>query len=717
MRIWDYARVSFAHSIRGPAEKVTEGPGNLDHFLRPDGVAVVGASTNPSKLGYGIARNLVEGGYPGYVALVNAKGGVLFDRPLYDSITAVPRHVDLAVILVPAGLVPEVLEEVGTCRIPAAIIASGGFGEQGVDGTLLEQRCLAIARRYGIRLLGPNCIGILDTHLPLDTTFLPLPGPPKGEIAFVSQSGAVCAIVADWAKSLDLGISKLISLGNQLDITETDVLGPIQRDPLSAVVTLYLEGVDDGRRFVRELRSLSQKKPVIVLKVGRSDDGRRAVSSHTGAMAGSDAGYEAAFRRAGVVRAGGLEQLFDFARALAWCPPATGSRTAVLTNAGGPGITAVDAIVGSGLDMARLRPETESKLKAVLPAAASASNPVDMLASATPGQYRECAEILVQSSDVDGLIIVLPPPPTSRAEDVVEALVPVIEASQKPVVVATMGGPLIEEAVRRLRINRIPQYASAERAVDALSALTKRARWLSDITSPQGATVTFNSGRRTGLAEAIESGTVGSAGFLDMETGMAILRASGIPIEPLVSADSAATACEAAEKIGFPVVLKTGSPDVVHKTDEGGVRLAIPDADTLHTAYEEMKAQTVYIQRMIPAGHDVIVGCIRDSQFGAMLMFGSGGTDAEVTSDVAFALAPITAQDVAHLLDNTVAGRKLSSVRGRPQADREALIEVLHRMGLLMAENDAIEEIEINPLRIFEKGSGACALDIRVRVV
>ena len=323
-------------------------------FFEPKGIVLVGASRNPMKLGFGLARNLVQSGYEGAIHFVNPGGGTLLERPLHTQIAAVPDPVDLAVLLVPAPAMPQTVADCGQRGIRAAILAAGGFRETGAVGAALEEECLQVAQQYGIRLIGPNCIGLLDTHLPLDTTFLPPPGPTAGAVAFISHSGAICAAVIDWARGQGFGLSRLLSLGNQLDVQETDVLTAVAADPHTRVVTLYLEGVSDGRRFVQVAEQVSREKPVLALKVGRFASGQRAVASHTGALAGQESAFDAAFQRAGVMRAETSEELFDWARALAWCPLPQGRRVAVLTNAGGPGVTAADALESLGLQLAAL---------------------------------------------------------------------------------------------------------------------------------------------------------------------------------------------------------------------------------------------------------------------------------------------------------------------------------------------------------------------------
>jgi len=419
----------------------------FEGLLSPRGVAVIGASQNPNKLGYGVARNLVVSGYPGAIHFVNPGGGYLFDRPLHPDVGSVPDPVDLAVIMIPAQSVPEVLEACGKRGIGFAIVGSGGFSETGEEGIRLEQQCMEIAQSYGIRVLGPNCIGYLDTHLPIDTSFLPLPGPIKGDIAFLSHSGAICEAVIDWARGQGFGLSRLLSLG-----------APTAADPNTRVIAMYLEGVGDGEKFIEQARKVTLDVPVVAIKVGRSEGGRAAVVSHTGALAGRDVAFDAAFRKAGVIRARHSEEMFDWARALAWCQPPSGPNMAVLTNAGGPGVIAADALDDNGLRLAKLADHTRDELSAFLPQAASLKNPVDMLAGAGPREYADSLRLLLADDGVDGIIVILPPPPVTTAAEVAGAIIPVIQTATKPVLIALMGEELIAHAARLFRGARIPDY-------------------------------------------------------------------------------------------------------------------------------------------------------------------------------------------------------------------------------------------------------------------
>lgn len=698
---------------------------SLDAFFKPRGIAIVGASQHPSKLGYGLARNLVQSDYRGSIHFVNPKGGELLDREIYPDIATIQDPVDLAVLLIPAPAVPRAVRQCGERGIPAVIIASGGFRETGSEGEALEKECLRIAKEYEMRLVGPNCIGILDTHLPMDTTFLPPPGPPAGDVAFISHSGAICAAVIDWARGQGFGLSRLVSLGNQVDVNETDMLAPVVDDRYTRVVTLYLEGVADGRRFVDEAAKATRKKPVIALKVGRFESGQRAVASHTGALAGQESAFNAAFRRAGVIRAETSEEIFDWARALAWCPPPEGRGVAVLTNSGGPGVTAADALEALGMQLAELGDSTVSQLRQLLHPAASLHNPIDMLAAASPEQYTASLQILLDDPAVHSVMVILPPPPMYTAAGVVNAIIPIIQQAIKPVVLALMGERLIHEAVERARAARVPEYRFPERAASALAVLAKRAEYLA---RTEDQIVTCQDVDPQEVAAVLESLKVEPGDFLPNGAASQVLAAYGIPTQNMHLAADTKQAVGLASQVGFPVVLKVASPDIPHKSDVDGVMLNLLDAQAVergfdlvvqnaHAARPEAEIQGVFVQRMVPEGQEVIVGAVHDAQFGPLVMFGSGGTEVEGLKDVAFALAPLTLEEPSFMLENTWAGQKLKGFRNLPPADHQAVQDVLIRVAQLAADFPQIGEVEINPLRVMPQGKGACALDVRIRLV
>ena len=696
---------------------------SLTPFFAPKGVAIIGASADPTKLGYGLARNLIQSNYQGAIHFVNLKGEELLGYPVYTNVLEIPSPVDLAAVLIPAPFVADALRQCGQRGIQAVIIGSGGFREVGPEGAALEAEIVEVARQYKIRLLGPNCIGLLDTHLPINTTFLPPPGPTPGDVAFISHSGAICAAVIDWARGQGYGLSRLVSLGNQADISETDILAPVAVDPFTRVLGLYIEAVKDGPRFVEYARQVALQKPIIALKVGRFEAGRRAVASHTGALAGQEVAYNAAFRRAGVLRAETSEGMFDRARALAWCPLPKGRGVAVLTNAGGPGVTAADALEADNLQLAELSPATRQALRGILPPAASLNNPVDMLASASPEQFAGSLRILLDDPNVDSAMVIYPTPPMFTSGAVAKAIIPVIYTATKPVVVAVMGERLIQEAVEHLRAARVPEYRFPERAAAALAALAERSEALQ---FAQAEPVLREDVQTRKVSETFQI-YADWDGYLPPEVGDQILTAYGIPTAALTLTRNLDEALECARQIGYPVALKIASPDIQHKSDVGGVLLDIEDEASLRAAWAALthrvsaaspnsRVEGVYIQRMISQGQEVIIGAVRDLQFGPLVMFGSGGVEVEGLKDVAFSLAPLTEPDAAYMLASTWAGRKLAGFRNLPPADRTAVLDILYRLAQLAADFPQLAEIEINPLRVLPAGAGAIAVDVRLRL-
>ena len=695
---------------------------SLKPFFSPKGVVIIGASTEPAKLGYVMARNLLRSGYTGAMHYVNPKGGTLFNRPLHKTVKQVPNPVDLAVILVPAPVVPDTLKECAAHGIKAAIIATGGFREAGSEGAALEDECLKIAHKHGMRLIGPNCIGLLDTHLPVDTTFLPPPPPAPGEVAFLSHSGAICAALTDWMRGQGMGLSRLVSLGNQVDVTETDLLTLTAADPHTRAIILYIEAIRDGQRFMAEAQKASLEKPIVALKVGRSAAGRKAAASHTGALAGTESAYDAAFRKAGILRADNTEEAFHWARALAWCPLPKGRRVAILTNAGGPGVTAADALETNGLELAALSEATIEGMRAVLPPFASLLNPVDILASAPPDAYATCLSLLLDDSGVDSAMVIVPPPPAFSAGAVAKAIIPVIQASDKPVIVVPMGDRLVQESIEFLRANQIVDYRFAERAVSALGILARRVETLAVLKERPEKSPTIKITRAEKALSKCESGT-----FVDQDTASELMKAAGIHTAESLLAKNASQAVTIAEQLDYPVAMKIASMDISHKSDVGGVALNLDSSAAVQVAFQNMTARIkharpdakidgVTLQHMLPPGQEVIVGVVRDPQFGPLVMFGSGGVEVEGLKDVAFALTPLSRREAEEMLDSTWAGKKLAGYRNIAAADREAEVDALLRLASLAEALPRISEIEINPLRALPPGKGAWAVDVRIKL-
>ena len=685
----------------------------LESFFSPQGIVIIGASTDRGKLGYSIARNLIAIGYPGAIHFVNPRGGELFGRSIYTEVNQVPDPVDLAVMLIPASATPEGLRQCALRGIHAVIIASGGFRETGPDGAKLEEALLEVARENNIRMIGPNCIGLIDTHYPLDTTFLSPPSPPKGDLAFISHSGATCAAIVDWSRGQGFGFSRLASLGNQIDIDQTDMLLAIGDDPNTHAIAFYLESVREGKRFISAAQKVVRRKPVVVLKAGRSSAGQYAAASHTGALAGNETAFDAAFQRSGVIRANTVEELFEWARTLASSPLPKGRDMAVLTDAGGMGVMASDALESNGLCLAKLTVPTHDALKAILPPAASVNNPIDMLASATPEQYAKCLSLLLADPHVNGVIVIMLPPPIYAARDTAKAILEVIKASDKPVLTALVGDPLLKDALEVFHREHKPDFRFPERAASAMSVLVKRAEYLAqDNTCLTPAVIEDRLSLHTLLQGA------------QPETFNEVLNAYGIPTLPLLLAHNSSEAVDLAHQIGFPVALKVASAEITHKSDVGGVLLNLHNAQAVKEGFDlihrrirsRLPDATLYgvtVQRMAPAGQEVILGALQDVTFGPMVMFGSGGIEVEGLKDVAFALAPLTRADALRMLESTWAGRKLKGYRNIAAADREAVLDALYRLAQLAADIPQLKEMEINPLKVLPPGQGVIALDVR----
>lgn len=681
----------------------------LDPYFNPTGVAVIGASTDPHKLGHGVVRNLIEYRYRGPIYPINPKAGEILGRTCYPSIGDVPDPVDLAVVVVPAPAVADVVDQCGRRGIRHAIVVSGGFGETGPEGRAREEALMEAATRHQMRIIGPNCIGSIDTHTPINTTFV-VGMPQSGDIGFVSQSGAMCAVVIDWARGAGVGFSRIVSLGNQIDVSEAEMLSTMASDPQTRVITAYIEGVADGRAFMTAAEEAARGKPVVVLKGGFGESGARAVASHTGALAGSAEAYDAAFQHSGVLRADTMEELFDWARALAWQPLPAGNRVGVLTNAGGPAILAVDALEAAGLQLAPLTEDTCEYLRHRLPGASSVGNPVDILAGSGPGLYALGLDALLSDPTVDAALVIQAPQDWFLPASLAEVVAEVAAVHHKPVLASIMGLASVDQALAILHRRRVPNFAFPERAASALKAMLARREWLE---TPQQQLATLP---RIDVKAARKA--------LDRDDFAQALAAYGVNLPPTRPASTVEEAVQAAEKIGYPVVLKLDSPEFSHKSDVDGVALNLMDAADVQAAYEYIVGaargsspvatiQGVLVQKMLNGGQELIVGVRRDLQFGPLALVGSGGIEVELLRDVATGIAPLNKAQASRLLDNTRAGTRLRGWRGMPPADRSATIEAMCRVAQIACDFPEIDELEINPLYVLPEGHGAYAVDIR----
>ncbi len=679
----------------------------LDPFFKPEGVAVIGASRDPHKLGHGVVRNLKEYRYRGPIYPVNKTASEILGERCYPNVTQVPDPVDLAVVIVPSKAVPDTLRECGDRGIKHAIVVSGGFSETGEEGRKLEDELKNVADEMGIQVIGPNCIGTIDTHTPVNTTFV-TGMPETGEIGFSSQSGAMVASVIDWARGAGVGFSRIVSLGNQAGVNETQMIEALRQDNQTKVITAYIEGVSDGKAFLESAKKAALEKPFVALKGGRGKSGAKAVASHTGALAGSTEAYEAAFKRSGVQQAGTMEEMFDWARALAWQPLPKGNKVAVLTNAGGPAILAVDALEKAGLEMAELSGETKNYLKSRLPRAASINNPVDVLAGSGPGTYAVALDALLTDEHVDSVVVIQAPQDWFLPASLAEVVGEVAGVHDKPVIASIMGKASVDEALSILHKRKIPNVAFPERVASILSAMLQRKEWLNI--------------RRVDKEEFEVTDRDTALQYASQSNWISLLEAYGINLPPQEEVKTMDDAMASAGSIGYPVVLKLVSDEVTHKTEINGVKLGIDDESDLRKAWSELeesaKKQGVamkggLIQKMLSGGHEVIIGIRQDEQFGPLVLFGTGGTDVELLRDVATAIAPLNRLQAEKLVDQTAAGVKLKGWRNQPEADREAVIDYLMRMAQLAEDLPEIKELEINPLYVLPKGKGAFAIDVR----
>jgi len=692
----------------------------LDSFFNPDSVAIIGASRDPEKLGYAVLANLIEGGFAGPVYPVNPKADEILGLRAYRSITEIPEPVALAVVVIPYRFVPAVLEECGVKGVPAVVVISAGFREAGREGLEREMELIEIAHRYQMRLIGPNCLGVIDTGTPLNASFA-AGMPPVGPIDFMSQSGALGTAVLDIAMAGTIGFSKFVSLGNKADVSEIDLLEAWGDDPNSKVIMVYVEGVSDGQRFIEVARDVTRKKPIVAIKSGVTASGSRAVSSHTGTLAGSEAAYKAAFRQAGVIRAPSMESLFDYALAFAYQPLLQGDRIGIVTNAGGPGILATDALERAGLRIPRLTGDVARELSEYLPGAASVANPVDVLGDAMADRYERAVQLVSADPKVDGLMVILTPQAMTEIETTAKAIGTAAQGSGKPVLACFMGEDRVGPGIEILRRYGVPNYAFPERAASAFAAMRDYRRELArEIFLPPPCVECVPSVRD--LFDRVRAEGRVSIGDLEAWT---VLEAYGFRIPQSRLAKTPEEAIEIAEEIGYPVVLKIASPDILHKTDVGGVRINLGSADEVRDAFDLMvyragryvPGATIWgcqVQEMAPKGREVLLGMSRDPQFGPLVAFGLGGIYVEALKDVSFRVAPYSREEADEMIREIRSYALLEGVRGEPPADHEAMVDALMRLGRLVTDFPEIVELDINPLMVFDQGRGAMAIDMRL---
>ncbi|HSM15673.1 MAG TPA: acetate--CoA ligase family protein [Gemmatimonadales bacterium] len=695
----------------------------LDPILKPKTIAVIGASRSRYTIGHEILANLISRGFTGAVYPVNPHAHAIHSVRAYPSIGAVPEPVDLAIIVVPKQAVIPAAEECGQNGVKGLVVISAGFREVGAEGAERERELVKIIRRYGMRMIGPNCMGVLNANpeFSMNATFAPS-WPPFGRLAFVSQSGAMGLSVLDYASEYGIGISQFVSMGNKPDVSGNDLLLQWEHDDTVDTILMYVENFGNPRNFLEIATRISKHKPIIVVKSGRSAVGAQAASSHTGALAASDTAVDALMHQAGVIRAGSVEEVFDIAMAFSGQPLPKSRRTAVMTNSGGPGILAADALVMNGLELPRLQPETLEQLRPHFPAEASIGNPLDMIASAKPSGYRAALDALLSDPNIDSAMAIFVPPLGIKQADVAEAIAEIgLIHKDKPVLGVLMGREGLPQGKAELHEVGIPAYIFPESAARALATLCRYREW-KERPPLETPVYSVNAARaRTILDRAV---TAGLSKLSEIDT-LDIFDAYGIPVAPARLASSAQQAAAIAEEFGYPVALKIVSPEIIHKTDVGGVVLGCDEAHEVREAFDQIVASVrasspdatisgMLVQRMVKGGRETIVGVTRDASFGPMVMFGLGGVLVEAVQDVLFRIAPLSQNDARDMVRGLRGFKILTGIRGQAPAHLAALEEVLLRVSQLAVDNKEIRELDINPLLAF--ADGVTAVDGRVMI-
>ena len=694
----------------------------LDAVFRPRSVAIIGASRTLGKVGYVILKNMIECGFKGKIYPINPNADEILGLRCYPSVLDVPGEVDLAIVAIPAGLVPKVAEECGNKGVRALVVISAGFKETGREGARLERRLIEIGAKYDMMIQGPNCLGVIDTSTPMNLSFAA--GMPKrGRIGFVSQSGALGTAILDWAIKEGIGLSSFVSLGNKADLDEVDFIEAMGDDENTGVILLYLESIEEGRRFLKVARRVVKSKPIIVLKGGTSTAGARAAGSHTGALVGSFVAYRTAFNKSGVIMAESVEELFNQAIAFTGQPLPKGEGIAIVTNAGGPGILATDLCAKLGLKLAGLSRKTRNSLREGLPPAASTGNPIDILGDARADRYRFAVEKVLEDENVNAVVVLLTPQAMTESMRTAESIVEIQRRLDgKPILAVFMGGGAVEAASNYLRENSIPCFDFPEKVIKTAAALFEYSSFLKE---PEYPPVRFEDVDPRRVEEIFDSVRRDSRVVLLPHEAAGVVEAYGIRAPRSRVARTVEEAVRCAEGLGYPVVLKIVSPDILHKTDIGGVALNLRSADEVRSAFDGIMSRVtrfmarariygVMVYRMVPAGKEMIIGMSRDVQFGPLVMFGLGGIYVNLLKDVSFRLPPLSEQEAREMIEETRAYTLLKGIRGEPSSDVAAVVETILRVGQLVWDFPQIVEMDINPVIVYEEGNGCIALDVKI---
>lgn len=694
----------------------------LQNLFNPKSIAVIGASKKKTKIGYAILNNIKNSGYQGNIYPINNKEKDILGYPCYKRVSDIKGNLEVAIIVVPENIVLDVATQCGEKKVKFLVVISAGFKEIGKEGQKKEQDLINICKHYKMRLIGPNVVGITDTHTPLNASFLP-GMPTKGKIAFISQSGAMLLAIFDWSETKELGFSKLISIGNKADLNEIDFIEASINDPHTKVVLCYLEDILNGQAFIEILNKYAFKKPIIIMKAGISDAGAKAASSHTGALAGSDVAYDTAFNQYGAIRVHKIDELFDLATTFINQPLPNGNKIAVITNSGGPGIIAIDNIEKYKLAIANFKKETIKKLKALLPKASNIMNPVDLLGDSDSNRYQQALKIILEDDNTDALLIILSPTAVINPLQVAHLINDLRNKYQsKPIITVFIGGKEIINANCYLNQVGIPCFTFPEPAIKALAGLTHYASIKTKLNQKQK-TVTIKKSNQKKVAEILNRVKENERQALLGSEGAELLTAYGINSLPTFLVTNKNQAVNQAQKLGYPVVLKIASPYIIHKTDIGGIEIKLNNQKEVLNAYQRIINRTkhftkeknygIEVQKMINHGHEVFIGMKRDPNFGPLLAFGLGGIYVNLLNDVSFRLAQhLTINQIEDMIKKTKAYSLLKGYRGDKASNINNLITMIAHIAKLAIDFPEIKEIDLNPVIVY--ANSAIAIDIKI---
>ncbi|HKN19490.1 MAG TPA: acetate--CoA ligase family protein [Dissulfurispiraceae bacterium] len=690
----------------------------LETLFNPESIAVIGASKDPKKVGYAVAHNLIQFNFGGDIYPINPSADCILGLKAYPAASAVGKTIGLAVIAVPARAVPDALLDCAVAGAGAAVILSAGFKEAGAEGIRLEERLREISIKHDIRILGPNCLGIINTANHMNASFA---GGmlPKGKTAFFSQSGALGIAILDWALGNNMGFSKFISLGNKTDLNETDFIEYFSSDPDTDIILGYIEDVIDGKRFLDVARKATKVKPIILIKSGGTEAGARAASSHTGALAGSETAFNAAFKQTGIIRAHGIEELFDTAVAFGSNKLPAGNRLLIITNAGGPGILAADMAERTGVKLPIMTKETIDAIAKMLPSNASLFNPVDIIGDATSERYAVVLNNAIKDPNIDGILVILTPQAMTDVENTADIIIRTGQDTDKPIISSFIGEVSVRQSIEKMKAKSMPSFSYPETAVKSFKKLCDFTSW-KNRAEELAPVLTSN---KDAVKDSIDALLKEDRFEVGDDIAMNILARYGFPFPERALARTAKEAAAIAERIGFPLVMKISSPDILHKTDVGGVKLDINSEIAAEDAFTEITTNAkrfmpdamingVMLYEMIKGGKEVILGVTYDRTFGHMLMFGLGGIYVEILKDVSFRIAPLTRSEAVSMISEIRTSALLRGARGEKPVDIDAIVDGILKLSSIVTDFPVIRELDINPLVVLNKG--AFALDARI---